>query len=129
MVVVQVTLVDAIEPLDVGVALVLESFPVEGGGLRYAEAVRLGLVDRLGDGGGIEGDLLGNAAASSVTLAMFAHLDSRPRLISKAFANCKLHVPNVDASSSEPLVLDNESLGAELACGFARRRKTATAAT
>jgi hypothetical protein len=58
----EVTLVDAVEPEDVGVALLLECGPVEGGGFFYVEAVRLRVVDRLGDGGGVEGDFLGDAA-------------------------------------------------------------------
>jgi hypothetical protein len=58
----EVALVDAVEAEDVGVAPFLEGGPVEGGGFFYAEAVRLGFVDRLGDGGGVEGDFLGDAA-------------------------------------------------------------------
>ncbi len=58
----EVALVDAVEAVDVGVALLLEGGPVEGRRLLHAEAVRLGLVEGLGDGGGVEGDFLGDAA-------------------------------------------------------------------
>lgn len=61
----EVSLVDSVESLDVGVALVLECRPVEGGRLLDREAVGLGLVDGLGNGGGVEGDLFGNATGSN----------------------------------------------------------------
>jgi hypothetical protein len=57
----EIALVDAVQPEDVGVTLLLEGAPVERGGFLYVEAVRFGLVDRLGDGGGVEGYFLGNA--------------------------------------------------------------------
>lgn len=61
-VVVEVALVDAVEALDVGVALVLEGGPVEGCGLADGEAVRGGFVYGLGHGGRVPCYLLGDAA-------------------------------------------------------------------
>lgn len=61
----EVSLVDSVESLDVGIALVLKCRPVEGSCLLDGEAVGLGLVDGLGQGGGVEGDLLGNATGRS----------------------------------------------------------------
>ena len=62
LVVIQVALVDAVEALDVGVALVLEVVPVERSRLLNGEAVGFGVVDGFGEGGGVVCDLLGNAA-------------------------------------------------------------------
>jgi hypothetical protein len=62
LVVVQVALIDAVQPLDVGVSLLLESGPVEGRRLLDAKPVGLALVYRLGDGGRVEGDLFGYTA-------------------------------------------------------------------
>ena len=63
LIVVEVTFVDAVQPFDVGVALLLESWPVEGGGLGGGEAVGAGFVSEgVGDGGGVPSDLLGYAA-------------------------------------------------------------------
>jgi hypothetical protein len=70
LVVVEVALVDAVEAVDVGVALVLEGRPVEGRRLLEVEAIRLGLVDRLGNGGGVEGDLLGDAAVETKVVSL-----------------------------------------------------------
>lgn len=61
----EVSLVYSVESLDVGIALVLECRPVEGRCLLDRETVGLGLVDGLGNGGGVEGDLLGNATRSN----------------------------------------------------------------
>lgn len=53
LVVAEVALVNAIEALDVGVALVLESRPVEGGSLLDREAIGFGVVNGLGNSGSI----------------------------------------------------------------------------
>ena len=58
----KVPLVDAVETLDVGVAFALEGWPVKGCSLLDVEAVRLGLLDRLRDGGSVPDDLLRYAA-------------------------------------------------------------------
>lgn len=63
LVVAEVALVDAVEALDVGVALGLEAGPVEGRSLLDGEAVGLGVVDGFGNGGSVEGDLFGNASS------------------------------------------------------------------
>ncbi|KAH6610290.1 Elongation factor 1-gamma 1 [Trichoderma cornu-damae] len=49
----EIPLVDAVEPLDVGVALGLEGGPVKGRRVRHGEAVVLGVVDGLGEGRGV----------------------------------------------------------------------------
>lgn len=68
LVIAQVALVDAVEALDVGVALVLEVVPVEGGGLLDGEAVGFGVADGLGEGGGVVGDLFRNASVERNSL-------------------------------------------------------------
>lgn len=65
LVVAKVPLVDAIQAFDIGVALGLECWPVEGSGLFDGETVCFRVVDGLSEGGGIERDLLGNAAERS----------------------------------------------------------------
>lgn len=119
LVVVEVALVDAVEALDVGVALVLEGRPVEGGRLGDGEAVRLGLVDRLGDGGGVEGDLFGDAAGASFMS------DNMKAL---AVWEGEGDLPNVHAGSSQPRALDDHGLYAKLPAGLARRSEAAAAA-
>lgn len=54
----KVALVDAVQALDVGIALSLERGPVEWCGLFDRETVGFGLVDGLGDGGGVPGYFL-----------------------------------------------------------------------
>jgi hypothetical protein len=61
----QVLLVDSVQALDVGVTLVLEGGPVEGGSFLDGETVGLGLVDGFLDGGGVPGDLLGHTTMGS----------------------------------------------------------------
>lgn len=65
----EVSFVDAIEALDVRIALVLEGSPVEGSCLLDRKPVGLGFVDGLGESSGIEGDLFGNAPVGSSLLA------------------------------------------------------------
>jgi len=60
----EVALVDAVQTLDVGVTLGLERGPVKRSSLLDIEAVGFGVMDGLGDGGGIEGNLLGDAATT-----------------------------------------------------------------
>lgn len=57
----EVALVYTVEAFDFGIALVLESFPVEGGSGLDGEAVRGGFVDRFCDGSRVPGYLLGDA--------------------------------------------------------------------
>ena len=59
--------VDAIEPLNVGIAFVLEGCPVEGCGFFDGEAIGFSLVESLGDRSRIPGDLFGDAADSVST--------------------------------------------------------------
>lgn len=46
----EVTLIDAVEALDVGISLVLKSVPVKGRGGNIRESVLLGIMDGLGNG-------------------------------------------------------------------------------
>jgi len=62
LVVVEVALVDAVQALNVGVALLLKGRPVEGRRLLDVEPVGLALVYGLGQGGRVEGDLFRYAA-------------------------------------------------------------------
>ena len=66
LVVVEVPLVDAVQPLDVGVALLLEGAPIEGRALINRKAIGGGFLDRLGDGGGVPGYFLRDAAGLSL---------------------------------------------------------------
>jgi len=65
----EIALVNAVEALDVGVALVLERGPVEGGGLLDIEAICFCLVNGLGDKCGVVGDLFGDATTRGSRLA------------------------------------------------------------
>jgi len=67
LVVLEVLLVDSIQTLDVGVTLVLEGGPVEGSSLLNREAIGLGFVDGLLDGGGVPGNLLGHTSVWSMS--------------------------------------------------------------
>jgi hypothetical protein len=60
LVVVEIALVDAVKALDICITLGLECGPVEGGGLLDGEAVSFRVVDGLGEGRSVEGDLLRN---------------------------------------------------------------------
>lgn len=62
LVILQVLLVDAIQTLDVGVALVLEGGEIKGGRLADREAVCLGLLDGFGNGCGVVCHLFGDAS-------------------------------------------------------------------
>ncbi len=59
----QIPLVDAVQPLHVGVPLLLKTRPVERCCLLDAEPVGLALVYGLCDGGGVEGDLFWHTAS------------------------------------------------------------------
>lgn len=63
-VVLEISLVDAVEALDVGVSLVFEGRPVEGSGFLDVEAIGLGIVDSLGESGGVVCYFLGDASVS-----------------------------------------------------------------
>lgn len=116
-VLVEVALVDAIEALDVGITLGLEGRPVEGSRLLYGETVCLGVVDGLGEGGSVEGNLFGDASASNSLALCISWQDCDPG-----------NSPNVYTCSSQPLVLDNHGLCAESAGGGAGRTQTTAAA-
>ncbi len=122
LVVVQVAFVDAIEALDVGVTLVLESRPVKGRRLLNGEAIGLGVMDGLGNGRGVKGDLLGNTAAKE---GLDVSRDSSKHNSANAGER---RLPDVDTSSTQALSLDDNGLGAELAAGHAGRAQAAAAA-
>jgi hypothetical protein len=99
LVVVEVLFVDSVQALHVSVTLVLEGGPVKGGGFLDREAVVLGLLDGLGDGGGVPGDLFGHASVVVVR-----------SWLSWLKYKTKIYIPNVDTSSSQSRVLDGNGL-------------------
>lgn len=64
LVLVQVSLVDTVQSLDVGVPLILKVGPVEARMFLDVEAVGLGLVYRLVDRGSVPGNFLGYATVA-----------------------------------------------------------------
>ncbi|PMB66771.1 Elongation factor 1-gamma 1 [Beauveria bassiana] len=84
LVVAEIALINAIEALDVSVALLLKGIPIKGRRVLDGEAVGLGVVDGLGNGGGVEGDLFRNASSEktvpprrlfSMTMALTSNLE------------------------------------------------------
>jgi len=67
-VILEVFLVDAVQPSDVSVTFVLERCEVEGSDLFDAEAVCFGFLQCLCDGSGVPGDLFGDTASTSQPL-------------------------------------------------------------
>jgi hypothetical protein len=120
LIVVQIALVDAVEALDVGIALVLERGPVEGSRLLDGEAVCFAIVDSLGEGSGVECDLFGDAAGRGFSCQQSLLFSCHQR-------QGRDHSPNVDAGSSQALVLDDDSLGSKLGGGHAGRTQATTA--
>lgn len=118
LVVEEVALVDVIQALDVGVALVLEGRPVEGRRLLQAEAVGLGLVKGLGYRSGVESYFLRDTSAemlAAVGLPWGFKIEEYP--------------PNINTCPSQFLVLDNHSLSSELSTGHACGSQPSAAAT
>jgi hypothetical protein len=85
----KVALVDTVQTFDVSVSLDLKGAPVKRGRLGDAEAVRLGLVNGLGDGCGVKCDFLGNTARNDCQ-----------RLGSAVGRNARSDLPNIDACAS-----------------------------
>lgn len=114
-VVVEVTLVDAIEAFNVIVSLVLEGLEVERGGLFDVETVSGGLVEGFGDGGGVPGNLFGDASTIPSTTIF--------RLIRG------LDIPNIDACTAQSGTLHRNGFSPPLPTRSPGTGKPATAST
>lgn len=63
LVIAEITLVDTVKAFDVGIALLLEGSPVEGGCFLEMKAICTGIVEGLPDRSGAPGDLLWDTTA------------------------------------------------------------------